>query len=164
MVNGESPIDSIVIIIVVLLNAILGFFEEIKADKSIEALKHMQVAKSRVKRGGKLRIIDTANIVPGDIIVLEAGDTVPADARIIWENSLKANESSLTGESLPVKKDTNIILEEVPISSRSNMIYTGTDIVYGKCEAVVVSTGMNTEFGMIAATLDAELKEITPLQ
>ena len=164
MVNGESPIDSIVIIIVVLLNAILGFFEEIKADKSIEALKHMQVAKSRVKRGGKLRIIDTANIVPGDIIVLEAGDTVPADARIIWENSLKVNESSLTGESLPVKKDTNIILEEVPISSRSNMIYTGTDIVYGKCEAVVVSTGMNTEFGMIAATLDAELKEITPLQ
>ncbi len=164
IVQGTSPIDSIVIIIVVILNAILGFIEEIKADKSIEALKHMQVVKSRVKRGGKLRIIDTANIVPGDIIVLEAGDTVPADARIIWENSLKVNESSLTGESLPVKKDTNIILEEVPISSRSNMIYTGTDIVYGKCEAVVVSTGMNTEFGMIAATLDAELKEITPLQ
>ena len=163
-INGTSPIDSIVIIVVVILNAILGFFEEIKADKAIDALKHMQVTKSKVKRDGKLRIIDTVNIVPGDIIVLEAGDTVPADARVIWQNSLKVNESSLTGESLPVKKHTGALEGEMPISSRSNMIYTGTDIVYGKCEAIVVSTGMDTEFGMIAKTIDAEMKEITPLQ
>ena len=164
LVQGTSPIDSIVIIIVVILNAILGFVEEIRADKAIDALKHMQVVKSKVKRDGKLRIIDTENIVPGDIIVLEAGDTVPADARIIWQNSLKVNESSLTGESLPVKKHVDSIEGEVSISGRSNMIYTGTDIVYGKCEAVVIGTGMNTEFGMIAKTLDAEIKEITPLQ
>ena len=164
IVQGTSPVDSIVILVVVILNAILGFVEEVRADKAIEALKHMQVAKSKVRRDGKLRIIDTENIVPGDIIVLEAGDTIPADARIIWQNSLKINESSLTGESLPVKKSVDTILEEVPISSRSNMIYTGTDVVYGKCEAVVVATGMETEFGKIAATLDAEIKEITPLQ
>ena len=164
MVEGNSPIDSIVIIVVVVLNAILGFFEEIKADKAIDALKKMQVTKSKVKRDGKLRIIDSENIVPGDIIVLEAGDTVPADARIIWQNSLKVNESSLTGESLPVKKHIEAINGEVPISSRSNMIYTGTDVVYGKCEALVLTTGMDTEFGNIAKTIDAELKEITPLQ
>lgn len=163
-IQGESYIDSIAIIAIVILNAILGFLEEAKADKAIESLKNLQVTKSKVRRDGKIKIINTENIVPGDILVLEAGDVVPADARIIWENSLKVNESSLTGESLPVKKETDDILKEVPISARFNMIYTGTHIVYGKCEAVVVATGMNTEFGKIALTIDTEIKEMTPLQ
>ena len=163
-IQGESYIDSIAIIAIVILNAILGFLEEAKADKAIESLKNLQVTKSKVRRDGKIKIINTENIVPGDILVLEAGDVVPADARIIWENSLKVNESSLTGESLPVKKDADDILKEVPISARFNMIYTGTHIVYGKCEAVVVATGMNTEFGKIALTIDTEIKEMTPLQ
>ena len=163
-IQGESYIDSIAIIAIVILNAILGFLEEAKADKAIESLKNLQVSKTKVRRDGKIKIINTENIVPGDILVLEAGDVVPADARIIWENSLKVNESSLTGESLPVKKDADDILKEVPISARFNMIYTGTHIVYGKCEAVVVATGMNTEFGKIALTIDTEIKEMTPLQ
>ena len=163
-IQGKSYIDSIAIIAIVILNAILGFLEEAKADKAIESLKNLQVSKSKVRRDGKIKIINTENIVPGDILVLEAGDIVPADARIIWENSLKVNESSLTGESLPVKKEADDILKEVPISARFNMIYTGTHIVYGKCEAVVVATGMNTEFGKIALTIDTEIKEMTPLQ
>ena len=163
-IQGKSYIDSIAIIAIVILNAILGFLEEAKADKAIESLKNLQVSKTKVRRDGKIKIINTENIVPGDILVLEAGDVVPADARIIWENSLKVNESSLTGESLPVKKEADDILKEVPISARFNMIYTGTHIVYGKCEAVVVATGMNTEFGKIALTIDTEIKEMTPLQ
>ena len=163
-IQGTSSLDSVIIIAIVILNAIIGFFEEIKADKAIEALKHLQVTNAKVRRAGKLRVINTENLVPGDIIILEAGDTVPADARVIYQSSLKVNESSLTGESLPVKKTTDKIDGEVGISERNNMIYTGTSIVYGKCEAVVVDTGMSTEFGKIAETIDAEIKEITPLQ
>lgn len=164
IINNTSYIDSIIIIAIVILNAILGFIEEIRADKAIDSLKNMQVKKSKVRRNGKLKIIESENIVPGDIIVLEAGDTVPADARIIWQNSLKVNESSLTGESLPVKKNIEAIKGEMPISSRDNMIYTGTSVVYGKCEALVVATGMDSEFGRIATSLNNEIKDITPLQ
>ena len=163
-IEGESYIDSIVIIGIVILNAILGFLEEIKADKAIEALKNMQVTKTKVRRDNTIKIINSEDLVVGDIIVLEAGDTVPADARLIWQNSLKVNESSLTGESLPVKKNIDTINEDVSISSRTNMIYMGTDIVYGKCEGIVTKTGMNTEFGQIADSLNNDIKDITPLQ
>ncbi|MBR1377143.1 MAG: cation-translocating P-type ATPase [Bacilli bacterium] len=163
-VNNESYIDSIIIIAIVILNAILGFVQELRADQAIEALKNMQVTKSRVRRDGKIKSIDSENIVPGDIILLEAGDTVPADARIIWQSSLQVNESSLTGESLPVKKSIATIKGEASLDSITNMVFTGTDVVYGKCEAVVVATGMNTEFGKIAESLNSEEKDTTPLQ
>lgn len=162
--NNEPCIDSVAIIIIVLLNAIMGFIQELKADKAIEHLKKLQTTKVRVKRNNKVTIINSEDIVVGDILVLEAGDKVPADARIIWELSLKVDESSLTGESNAVKKGMEVINEDVPLSLRNNMIYTGTNILYGKCMAVVCETGMNTELGLIAQTLIIEEKEKTILQ
>ena len=124
----------------------------------------MQVSNIKVKRDDKIKIINSEDIVKGDILVLEAGDKVPADARIIWEASLKVDESSLTGESIPVSKNAIKLEDNVSLSQRTNMIYSGTNIVYGKCQAVVCETGMNTEFGIIAKSLNEEIKEITPLQ
>lgn len=162
--NNEPFIDSIIILAIVLLNAILGFIQELKADKAIESLRKMQVSNVKVKRNHKIYVINSEDIVKGDILVLEAGDTVPADARIIWEVQLKVDESSLTGESIPVSKDMIALEENTPLSQRKNMIYSGTNIVYGKCHAVVCEIGMNTEFGLIAKSLNKEENEITPLQ
>jgi len=164
ILNNEPFTDSIIILAIVVLNAILGFIQELKADKAIESLKKMQVSKIKVKRQNKIYVVNSEDIVKGDILVLEAGDTIPADARIIWEASLKVDESSLTGESIPVKKNIITLDENTPLSSRKNMIYSGTHIVYGKCLAVVCEIGMNTEFGLIAKSLNDEEKEITPLQ
>ena len=164
IINNESFIDSIIIIAIVILNAILGFIQELKADKAIENLSKMQVCKVKVKRGNNIYVVNSEEIVKGDILVLESGDTVVADARIIYEASLKVDESSLTGESVPVEKDINVLSEETPLANRKNMIYMGTNIVYGKCLAVVCETGMNTEFGIIASSLETREKEITPLQ
>ena len=164
LVKNEAFTDSIIIIAIVILNAILGFMQERKADKAIDALKKMQVKKVKVRRDGAVYQVNSENIVKGDILVLEAGDTIPADARIIYAASLKVDESSLTGESVPVEKKANTIKEQVSLASRFNMLYSGTNIVYGKCEAVVCDIGMNTEFGLIASNLKAEEKEITPLQ
>lgn len=164
LINNESFLDSIIILAIVILNAILGFIQEQKADKAIEPLKKLQTTKVKVKRDNKVTIIDSEDIVKGDILVLEAGDRVPADARIIQVNSLKVDESSLTGESIPIEKEDIILEEHTPLSSRKNMIYMGTNIVYGKCQAVVCETGMNTEFGLIAKSLNEEQKEITPLE
>lgn len=162
--NNKPFIDSIIIVAIVLLNAILGFIQELKADKAIESLRKMQVSNVKVKRNHKIYVINSEDIVKGDILVLEAGDTVPADARIIWEAQLKVDESSLTGESVPVSKDMIALDENTPLSQRKNMIYSGTNIVYGKCHAVVCEIGMNTEFGLIAKSLNKEENEITPLQ
>lgn len=162
--NNEPFIDSIIILAIVLLNAILGFIQELKADKAIESLRKMQVSNVKVKRNHKICVVNSEDIVKGDILVLEAGDTVPADARIIWEVQLKVDESSLTGESIPVSKDMIALEENTPLSQRKNMIYSGTNIVYGKCHAVVCEIGMNTEFGLIAKSLNKEENEITPLQ
>lgn len=162
--NNEPFTDSIIIIAIVLLNAVLGFLQELKADKAIEALKKMQTSKVKVKRENQICIINSEDIVRGDILVLEAGDRIPADARIIWESSLKVDESSLTGESIPVSKSVFKIDENAPLSERRNMVYSGTNIVYGKCLAVVCEIGMNTEFGIIAKSLNEEEKEVTPLQ
>ena len=163
-INNEPFTDSIIILAIVVLNAILGFIQELKADKAIESLKKLQVSKVKVKRENKIYIVNSEDIVKGDILVLEAGDTIPADARIIWEASLKVDESSLTGESIPVSKNIITLDENIPLSSRTNMIYSGTHIVYGKCLAIVCEIGMNTEFGLIAKSLNDEEKEITPLQ
>ena len=162
--NNEPFIDSFIIVAIVLLNAILGFIQELKADKAIESLRKMQVSNIKVKRNHKICVVNSEDIVKGDILVLEAGDTVPADARIIWEAQLKVDESSLTGESVPVSKDIIVLEENTPLSQRKNMIYSGTNIVYGKCHAVVCEIGMNTEFGLIAKSLNKEENEITPLQ
>ena len=163
-VNQESYIDSIAIIAIVIINAILGFFQEMKADKALEALKKMQTTNTKVKRDGKVKIIDSKDIVVGDIIVLEAGDTIPADARIIYAASLKCDEAALTGESIPLDKSIDVVDENTPLSMRNNMIYSGTSVVYGKGIAVVTATGMNTEFGKIAESLNKHEKEITPLE
>ncbi len=164
LINNNSYIDSIIIISIVILNAILSFIQELKADKAIESLKKMQTKNVKVKRDNKIYVVNSEDIVKGDIIVLEAGDTVPADARIIWQTSLKVDESALTGESSPVSKSTNVLGENVALALRENMIYSGTNIVYGKCQAVVCEVGMNTEFGIIAKSLDEKEKELTPLQ
>lgn len=162
--NKESYTDSFIILAIVFINATLGFIQELKADKAIESLKKMQIAKVKVRRNNKITVINSESIVKGDILVLEAGDNVPADARIIKQISLKVDESSLTGESIPVLKSTEVIKDDTPLAMRYNMIYSGTNVVYGKCEAIVCATGMNTEFGKIAKSLDHEEKEITPLQ
>ena len=164
LINNESFIDSIIILAIVFLNAIMGFVQELKADEAIDALKKMQVTKVKVKRDNKVITINSEEIVKGDILILEAGDTIPADSRIIWEASLKVDESSLTGESVAVTKSISVLDENTPLSERANMIYSGTNIVYGKCHAVVCETGMNTEFGLIAKSLNKDEKEITPLQ
>ena len=162
--NNESLIEPIIIIAIVILNALMGFIQEEKADQAVAALKEMQVSSVRVRRNDNVFIVNSEDIVVGDILLLEAGDKVPADARLIEAISLKIDESSLTGESLPVIKDTNALNHEVPLSERNNMIYSGTSVVYGKCEAIVVAIGMDTEFGLIAKGLNQTSEETTPLQ
>ena len=163
-INNESFTDSIIIMAIVIINAIMGFVQELKADKSIDALKKMQSTTVKVRRDNKIFSIDSEYIVPGDILVLEAGDIVCADARIISSISLKVDEASLTGESLPVEKITDVIKKDVSLSERNNMVYSGTNIVYGKCEAIVCLTGNNTEFGKIANDISKIKEDLTPLQ
>ena len=162
--KNESFVEPIIIIAIVILNALMGFIQEEKADQAVAALKEMQVSSVRVRRNDNVFIVNSEDIAVGDIILLEAGDKVPADARLIETISLKVDESSLTGESLPVIKNTSALEREVPLSERNNMIYSGTSVVYGKCEAVVVAIGMNTEFGLIAKSLNQANEETTPLQ
>ncbi len=164
VINHESFIDSIAIIFIVILNAIMGYIQEIKADKALESLKKMQINKVKVKRDNIVKEIDSKKLVIGDLILLEAGGTVPADARIIWESSLKCDESSLTGESNPLNKSIESLSENTPLAERKNMIYSGSPVVYGKCHAIVTATGMNTEIGKIAKYLEHEENEITPLE
>ncbi len=157
--------DAIIILIVVLINAVLGVVQESKAEKAIEALQNMSKAKSKVRRNGKLTAIMSEELVPGDIIELEAGDSVPADARILMSASMKAEEAALTGESVPVDKISDKLSgNEVPLGDRKNMVYMGSSIAYGRGEAVVVSTGMDTEMGKIAAAISSAADNETPLQ
>ncbi len=163
-INQESYLDSIIILLIVIINAILGYLEERKAGEAIESLKKMQTTKVKVRREGKVRYLNSEDLVIGDIVLLEAGDKVAADARLIFSNVLKVDESSLTGESDSVLKDTNKIAEEVPLSDRHNMVYAGTNVVYGKGECVVTKTAMATEIGLIASSLGNTKPELTPLQ
>lgn len=164
ILNHESFIDSIAIIAIVILNAVLGYFQEEKADEAVNALSKMQVSMVKVKRDGETIEVPSANIVPGDVIFLEAGDSVPADARLIWQTSLQVDESALTGESVPATKALNALKTDTPLSQRNNMVYSGTNVVNGRAQAVVCVTGMGTQIGLIADSLQTVKKEITPLQ
>ncbi len=165
--NGhwEFPADVIIILAVVLINAILGVLQESKAEKAIEALQEIAAATSKVIRDGHQTTVRSEDLVIGDIIVLEAGDAVPADARIIECASIKAEEAALTGESVPVNKVDSIIeADDITLGDRKNMVYMGSIIVYGRGKAVVTGTGMNTEMGKIADALANAQEGKTPLQ
>ena len=170
MLSGENEWAEVIIIIaVVLLNAILGVFQESKAEAAIEALQTMTAATCKVLRDGKMVILHSDELVPGDVVLLEAGDAVPADGRIIENASLKIEEAALTGESVPVNKVLEALglnegQEEVPLGDRKNMCYMGSTVVYGRGKAVITTTGMDTEMGKIAGALAATEEEETPLQ
>ena len=163
-IQKESYVDSVIILIIVIINAILSFIEEKKADKAIEELNKMFITNNNVIRNGKKEKIDVRKIVPGDIIELEAGDYVSADARIISSEALEVNESTLTGESKSIKKDNNDITEEKELYERKNMVYAGCNVTNGHAFVVVCSTAMNTELGKIGASLMNNTNELTPLQ
>ena len=149
--QGEGITDTIIILIVVIVNAIIGVAQENKAEKSLEALQKLSSHAAKVIRNGKMEVLPSKELVPGDIVVLDTGDYVPADLRICEGANLKAQESSLTGESVPVEKNIDTIEEEkVGIGDRSNMLFSSSLITYGRGKAIVVATGMNTEVGKIA--------------
>lgn len=162
--NGEAYTDTIVIIAVVLLNAIMGFVQELKADSAVESLKKMTTPNAKVIRNGQVTICSSEKIVPGDILDLEAGDTIPADARVIWEVASSVDESMLTGESEPIAKDIEKVNSDAQINERVNMVYSGCNVVYGKLKAVVVKTGMETELGKIASSVQKDKDVLSPLQ
>ena len=162
--NNESYTDCIVIFAVVLLNAVMGFAQEMKAEKAVESLKKMTTSTAKVIRNGNTEVRSAEEIVPGDIIELEAGDKVPADARIIWEASSSVDESMLTGESEPVSKDVKPVDSNAQINDRVNMIYSGCNVVYGRIGAVVTKTGMDTELGKIASSIQKDKEVLSPLQ
>ena len=158
-------IEPALILLIVILNAVIGVFQESKAEKALDALKKLSAPHARVIRDGKEQQIDAALLVPGDIILLEAGDFVPADARLLESASLKAEESALTGESVPCEKDARTVFpEKTALGDQQNMVFSGCSITYGTAKAVVVETGMHTEMGKIAGMLNSENEERTPLQ
>lgn len=163
-IQKESYADSVIILIIVVINATLSYIEEKKADKAIEELNKMFITNNNVIRNGKKETIDVRKIVPGDIIELEAGDYVSADARIISSEALEVNESTLTGESKSIKKDNIDITEEKELYERKNMVYAGCNVTIGHAFVVVCSTAMNTELGKIGASLMNNKNELTPLQ
>ena len=170
MLSGHSEwAEAIIILAVVLLNAILGVIQESKAEAAIEALQNMTAATCKVLRDGKMVILPSTELVPGDVVLLEAGDSVPADGRIIENASLQIEEAALTGESVPVQKVLATLnlgagQDESPLGDRKNMCYMGSTVVYGRGKAVIIGTGMNTEMGKIAGALAATEQEETPLQ
>ena len=157
-------VDTLIILAILLVNAAIGFFQEWRAQRSLDALKAIGTARATVLRGARRQIVDARELVPGDILVLEAGDKVPADARIFEAVRLKAEESALTGESLPSEKQAGVLAGEVPLGDRRNMLYAATALVTGHARAVVTATGMATEVGQIARLLAATVTELTPLQ
>ena len=166
--HEESPIEFVepaLIVFIVVLNAIMGLVQESKAEKALEALKNMSAPHARVIRDGKEQLIQASELVPGDIIFLEAGDFVPADARLLKSSNLKSEESALTGESVPSEKDASAVVDEnSAIGDRDNMVFSGCSITYGTATAVVTGTGMKTEMGKIANLLAGEKEVRTPLQ
>ncbi len=170
MLAGESEWAEVIIILaVVLLNAVLGVVQESKAEAAIEALQTMTAATCKVLRDGKMVVLRSDELVPGDVVLLEAGDAVPADGRIIENASLKIEEAALTGESVPVNKILEALgvsdgNDDVPLGDRKNMCYMGSTVVYGRGKAVITATGMDTEMGKIAGALAATSEEQTPLQ
>ena len=166
-VEGEPMefFEPVLILLIVVLNAIMGMVQESKAEKALDALKNMSAPHARVIRDGKESVIDASQLVPGDIIKLEAGDFIPADARLLKSVSLKSEESALTGESVPSEKDAEAeVAENAGIGDRSNMVFSGCSVTYGTATAVVTGTGMETEMGKIAGLLEGEEEGQTPLQ
>ena len=157
-------IDTTIILAILIANALIGFFQELSAHRSLEALKKMSTVKATVVRNGQKEVVETRDLVPGDIIRFEAGDKVPADTRIIEAIRLKVEESVLTGESVPVEKDPGTIFEEVPIGNQSNMLFASTTLATGHGLGVVVNTGMQTELGKITTLIKEAREELTPLQ
>ena len=163
--EGEGITDSIIILIVVIVNAIIGVAQEAKAEKSLEALQKLSSHSAKVMRNGTLVVVPSKELVPGDIVILDTGDFVPADLRIIESANLKSQESSLTGESVPVEKNQEVIKDEkVGIGDRVNMLFSSSLITYGRGKGIVVETGMNTEVGKIAGIINDTVKSETPLQ
>jgi P-type Ca2+ transporter type 2C len=163
MVIGEI-VDSVVILIILVLIGLIGFVQEYRAEKAIEALKKLASLEAKVLRDGKEQMIDVAKLVPGDVILLETGDKVPADARIITSHNLSTSESALTGESLPVVKIEEVFALKTAVADRKNIIFSNTIVTNGRAEAVVVETGMTTQIGNIAKLLQKTEIEQTPLQ
>lgn len=157
--------DSLVILLIVVLNTILGVYQERKAEQALQALKRMTRPTAKVVRGGVVGEVELESLVPGDVVLLDAGDSVPADIRLTAAVSLRTNESSLTGESVPVEKDVGVLPgEEVPLGDRKNMAYMGTTVTAGHGRGIVVATGMNTQIGRIARLIQEAPQEVTPLQ
>ncbi|RDU22645.1 calcium-translocating P-type ATPase, PMCA-type [Anaerosacchariphilus polymeriproducens] len=166
--SGEGFADVVIIMIVVIINAVLGVYQESKAEKAIEALQEMAAATSKVLRNGQIEVVKSEDIVVGDIVLLEAGDAVPADGRIIESASMKIEESALTGESVPVNKIMEILnlndASDIPLGDRKNMVYMGSTVVYGRGKVVITGTGMDTEMGKIADAIAQAEEGQTPLQ
>ena len=156
--------DAIVIFTVVLLNAVIGAFQEGRAERSMEALRKLAVHKARVVRGGQEQIVEAGEVVPGDVVVLEAGDAVPADARLLHGAALQIAEAALTGESLPVAKHLLPMAPDTLLADRRNMVYAGTHVTAGRAHAVVVTTGLDTEIGHIATLASSAKEPRTPLE
>lgn len=166
-VEGEPKefFEPVLILLIVVLNAVMGVMQESKAEKALDALKGLSAPHARVIRGGEEQVIEASELVPGDIIHLEAGDFIPADARLLHSVSLKSEESALTGESVPSEKDADARVEEkAPLGDRTNMVFSGCSITYGTATALVTATGMDTEMGKIANLLEGEGDTQTPLQ
>lgn len=166
---GESFADVVIILAVVLINAVLGVYQESKAEKAIEALQQMTAATCKALRGGQVQALKSEQLVPGDVVLLEAGDAVPADGRLLESASLKIEEAALTGESVPVNKAIEALGVggkggDVPLGDRHNMVYMGSTVVYGRGRALITQTGMDTEMGKIATALSSVQDEQTPLQ
>ncbi|MEW6214891.1 MAG: HAD-IC family P-type ATPase, partial [Nitrospirota bacterium] len=160
---GET-VDALIIGVIVFFSAVLGFVQEYRAEKALEALKKMLAETITVIREGEEQEVNSKEIVPGDIMLLEAGDRVPADARLIEVASLRCDESPLTGESVTVEKDLMVLPQKTPVPDRKNMVYAGSTVTYGRSKAVITETSMNTEFGRIAKEVATIKSEKTPLE
>ena len=166
---ADPMVIMLIVAAVIIINSVLGVVQEAKSEQALEALQEMSAAQSKVMRDGKMVHLPSAELVPGDIVLLEAGDSVPADCRVLESASMKIEEAALTGESVPVEKHVEAIAlaadaDDVPLGDRKNMCYMGSTVVYGRGKAVVAGTGMKTEMGKIADALTTAKKELTPLQ
>jgi Ca2+-transporting ATPase len=162
--DSALPYEAIAILAVVVLNALMGYIQQSRAERAVAALRQMSAARASIMRGGERQSIAAAEVVPGDVLLIEEGDTVPADARLIQSTALQTAEAALTGESLPVAKDIEPIAAEAGIGDRHNMVFSGTAATYGRGRAVVVATGMQTQMGRIAGMLKEAPVQTTPLQ
>ena len=160
----QESVDAITISAIVVLNAVVGFVQEYRSEKAMEAMKKLTAPNARLMRDGKEVMIPARGVVPGDIVLLEAGDHIPADGRLLEVVDLKADEAVLTGESIPVGKETGVVDKDTPVADRRNMVFMATHVIYGRGKTIVTSTGMSTEFGKIAEMVQAVEEEETPLK